>query len=332
MRNNLSFPIILAAATIFVTGQTGCAQVEFAKGDKKIDVIVKGKFFTSYLYQDSLTKPVLFPVKTSNGLAVTRGFPLEKIEGESKDHPHHVGVFFSYGEVSGDDFWGNTGSPPQIKHVKVTQMKAAEDRGTLSTVMHWIGKDGKKLLEENRTMVFYAGENENIIDFDITLTAQEKKVVFTDTKEGMFAIRVAEWLKEQGGSGAYLSSNGDEKEKNVWGKRAQWVRLQGEKDGQIAGVAIFNHPDSVNYPTYWHVRGYGLFAANPLGQHMFQETRQVKNPQALNLNLKPGAQAFFKFRMIIYEGARSKEQLDGQFEAYAGQAKKENSGRTITIP
>lgn len=106
---------------------------------------------------------------------------------------------------------------------------------------------------------------------------------------------------------------GTEKEKNVWGKRAKWVRLEGEKDGKIIGIAIFNHPDSVNYPTYWHARGYGLFAANPLGQRMFQETRGVENPQAFGLTLEPGQSTLFKFRMLIYEGPRTAEQLEKVF-------------------
>jgi hypothetical protein len=316
MRNKKSFLAVILSVTVFTLSNVAGAQVEFASGDKKIDVMVKEKLFTSYLYGEKLTKPSLFPVKTPSGITVTRGYPLEKIEGESKDHPHHVGVFFTYGEVNGEDFWGNTSSPPQVKHVKVTQMKADEDQATLSTVMHWIGKDGKKLLEEKRTMVFSTGENENIIDFDITLTAQDSRVVFTDTKEGMFAIRVAPWLREQSGKGKYLSSNGDEQEKNVWGKRSKWVRLQGEKDDKMVGITIFNHPTSINYPTYWHARGYGLFAANPLGQYMFQKSRKIENPQALNLTLQPGEKAFFRFRMIIYEGARSRKQLDQQFEAY----------------
>ena len=102
----------------------------------------------------------------------------------------------------------------------------------------------------------------------------------------------------------------------MWGKRARWVRLQGEKDGKTIGIAVFNHPMSVNYPTYWHARGYGLFAANPLGQLAFQKAHKLENPRAFNLTLKPGESTFFKFRMVIYEGARTNEQLEQQFEHF----------------
>ena len=311
-------------------------KVEFVKSDRKINVMIGQKHFTTYLYGGEpykllegadkrdhgfLAKPVLFPVYTPSGIMVNRGYPLMKVPGETVDHPHHVGVFFTYGsegEINGEDFWGNTSAPPEIKHIKVTEMKGGAEKGTLSTVAHWIGKSGKVLLEENRTMVFSSGKDEYTIDFTIYLTAQDEKVVFGDTKEGMFAIRVAPWLQENTGTGRYLSSDGNESPvgENIWAKRARWVRLEGEKDGKVVGVAILNHPKSVNYPTYWHARDYGLFAANPLGQLAFQKGRKLENPQACNFTLQSGQSGLFKFRMIIYEGARTKEQIEQQFKNF----------------
>jgi hypothetical protein len=332
--------ICLLSLTITILAFAGgCSlgpKVEFLKGDNKIDVMIGQKYFTSYLYggrpykllegadkrdQGFLAKPVLFPVYSPSGIMVNRGYPLMEVEGETHDHPHHVGVFFSYGsngEINGEDFWGNTYAPPEIKHIKVTEMTGGIGKGTLSTCSHWIGKTGKVLLEENRTMVFYGGKDEYTVDFTIYLTAQDEKVVFGDTKEGMFAIRVAPWLREDKGTGRYLSSEGDESPvgENIWGKRARWVRLQGEKDGKVVGVAIMNHPDSVNYPTYWHARDYGLFAANPLGQLAFQKGRKLENPQPYNFTLQPGQSGLFKFRLIIYEGPRTKEQLEQQFKDF----------------
>ncbi|MHC4708590.1 MAG: DUF6807 family protein, partial [Planctomycetota bacterium] len=137
---------------VFVGGCQVGPRVEFVRGDKRIDVMIEGKHLTSYRYEDSLTKPVLYPVKTPSGVVVNRSFPLAKVEGESEDHPHHVGVFFTYDRVNEDGFWNNTTSPPQVKHVKVTRMKSGVGKGKLSTVMHWVGKSGKTLLEEKREM------------------------------------------------------------------------------------------------------------------------------------------------------------------------------------
>jgi hypothetical protein len=297
----------------------GCSpepEVKFVPGDNKIDVMIGGRLFTSYMYGDDLTKPVLFPVNTPSGVVVNRGYPLAPAEGESTDHPHHVGIFFTYDSVNKDGFWNNTASPPQIKHVKVTEMTAGAGEGKLAILADWVGKSGQVLLREERSMVFRAGENEYAIDFSIDLTARDTEVVFEDTKEGMFAIRFADWLRESE-TGEYLSSNGDRMEENVWGTRARWVRLEGRKDGKAIGIAIFNHPASVNYPTYWHARGYGLFAANPLGQYVFEETRRQANPQPFQLTLQPGQSAHFGFSLVVYEGHRTTEQLQQQLKKFA---------------
>ena len=140
--------------------------------------------------------------------------------------------------------------------------------------------------------------------------------MFGDTKEGMFAIRTAQWLREKDGTGRYFSSNGDEKAANIWGKRARWVALEGEKDGKKVGIAILNYPKSANYPTYWHARDYGLFAANPLGQLAFQKSRKVENPKAFALTLEPGETAHFNFYIIIYDGSKTPEQLEKLFARY----------------
>ena len=287
--------------------------VRFVQDTNKIDILVGGNLFTTYRYGSELTKPILYPVKSPSGIVLTRGFPFEKIPGESNDHPHHTGIFFTYDKVNHDGFWNNTTSPPQIKHIKTTKM----ENGQLSTISHWVGKSGKQLLEEKRDMVFSAEANQYAIDFNIALTAQDEKIVFGDTKEGMFAIRVADWLREDKGTGKYLDSDGNIGEPNIWGKKATWVRLEGQKDGKTIGIAIFNHPASANYPTYWMARGYGLFSANPLGQLDFLKGTNVENPQPLNFTLYPGQSALFKFRMIIYEGQKSAEQLEREFQSFA---------------
>ncbi|MHC4624678.1 MAG: DUF6807 domain-containing protein [Planctomycetota bacterium] len=322
MKSNVYLISLVTGLLALAASAETTPQVEFVQGDKKIDVMIGEKLFTSYMYADKLTKPVLYPVNTPSGIVVNRSYPFAKVEGESTDHPHHTGVFFTYDRVNEDGFWNNTASPPQIKHVKVAKMKGGAGKGRLSTVMHWVGKSGKPLLEEKRNMIFRAGKGEYAIDFKISLKAMDTKVTFGDTKEGMFAIRVAPWLREKGGTAKYLSSNGDQTEKDVWGKRAKWVRLQGKKDGKTVGVAILNHPKSVNYPTYWHARGYGLFSANPLGQYDFEKKRNPAGAKPLNFTLEPGKRANFRFRMIIYEGDRTPEQLEERFTAFVKRAKR----------
>jgi hypothetical protein len=162
-------------------------------------------------------------------------------------------------------------------------------------------------------------------------------VVFDDIEEGMFAIRVSDYLRQGcvkmslksgqplpkesiAGTGRYFSSNGDEMAKNIWGKRARWVALQGVTQGKMVGVAFLGHPASINYPTYWHVRDYGLFSANFLGQGDFQRQRprQYRKNRVipLRLTLEPDETAHFRFLVIVYEGIRTNRQLEKRFREF----------------
>lgn len=308
--------LVLVTLLSSIPACTSGKKVEFVQGENRIDVIINNIPVTAYLYKPGLAKPILYPVRTPSGITLNRGYPFEEVEGESHDHPHHTGVFFTYDISKEERFWASTTPPPQIRHVKVTEKSGGKEKGTLSTVLHWVGKSGKTLLEEKRTMVFYPGENEYAIDFIITLTAVNNTVVFEATKEGMFAVRVAHWLKEKDGAGKYLSSRGGLSANDIWGRRAEWVSLEGKKDESIAGIAILNHPSSTNFPTYWHARNYGLFSANPLGQSVFQKSTGVENPEPFELTLQPGESAIFRFMMIIYDGPRSKAVIEQKFEEY----------------
>jgi len=311
---HLFFIAAIALTSASTSGESEKVSVEFVQGEDKIDVMFGEKLFTSYRYSDEMTKPILYPIHSPAGVVLNRGFPLAKVEGEAEDHPHHAGVFFTIDEVNGNEFWNGKTPPPQIEHIQVTGQKGGTGEGTLSTVMNWIGKSGKTLMEEKRTMVFIPGSDVYMIDFTMTLTAKEK-VVIKDTKEGMFAIRTAHWLREKDQTGRYLSSNGEETAKNVWGRRAKWVTLQGDKDGHKVGIAIFNHPESFNYPTYWHARDYGLFSANPLGQSVFQKSRK-EEPEPIDLTLEPGDSRLFKFKMLVYEGHKIRDQLEQLYLEY----------------
>ena len=331
---------VLATLLMFTLpslAQDAKPRVNLVKDTNKIDVTIDGKLFTSYLYGDNLAKPVLVPVRTPSGIEVTRRHPLTELEGGTDDHLHHVGVFFTVDGVNGTRFWNNVEPPPQIKQIRITDMAGGDTQGRLAVLNHWIDDKGKVVLEDNRTMLFLPTRNENeyAIDFSIALTAVADEVVFDDTEEGVFAIRLPDYLREPRrskgvrpghplpkesikGTGRYFSSNGDETAKHVWGKRARWIAIQGVRKDKVIGVAILNHPESINYPTYWHARNYGLFSANPLGQGDFQrQGKYKKNPVIpLRLTLKKGQTAHFRFLLIAYEGIRTQEQIQERFKEF----------------
>jgi hypothetical protein len=310
--------------------QGAAPTVEFKEGKYKIDVLIGGKLFTSYVHTPDpakpmivpgilQTKPVLYPINSPSGIALTRAFPFADVPGEDRDHPHHIGLYFTVDNVGPDNdtFWGNSKDPlPAVRHVKILKMKGGAGAGTLAVLSQWVGKSGKALLEEEREMVFHATASDQIdVDFTITLKALGQEIAFRDTKEGMFAIRVAQWLTEKG-TGRYLNSDGQEMEKGVWAKRANWVRLQGQKDGKPIGIAILNHPKSTNSPSWWHARGYGCFSVNPLGQLDFEKAQKVADPKPFNLQLQADQKALFKYRVVLYEGDMDKARVDALYQSY----------------
>jgi hypothetical protein len=306
---------------------------------KQLDVTVDGELFTSYLYWDDQKKPILYPLKTSKGTVVTRNFPLARGAGERTDHPHHISMWFNYGNINGVDFWNNSGGPRgekmgTIRHAAVNTIKNGRGRAQLNVTMDWIMPDGSKVMRQDETIVFRAAKDIRIIDRIITLTALDKKVVFGDSKEGALGIRVTRQLEEPatrpevftdeqgnptnvpvmdntGVAGVYLSSEGKVGEKEAWGTRARWMTLSGNVKGEDVVIGVFDHPKNPTYPTYWHARGYGLFAANPFGAKEF-----TKGETTLNFTIEPGQKATFRFRVLVNSGKLTKEQTETLYQQF----------------
>ena len=293
---------------------------------RKVNILIDGTLFTSYQYRDNMEKPVLYPVYAPGGATLTRGFPLEPRPFERTDHPHHVGIWFNYGNVNGLDFWNNSYNIPEdrkknygtIRHAEVVRTKSGEV-GELHTTASWQNTDGEVLLKEETNLAFFEENGVWIIDRLVGLTAQDDTVYFKDNKEGMIAIRVARALEfpsekpinltdaqgkpqeekvlyNDGTSGNYLSSEGV-RGKHVWGTRAEWMKLYGSIDNSPVAIAIIDHPQNPGYPTYWHARTYGLFAANTLGQSVFS-----KGKEEMNFRMIPGEGATFRYRMVFSGG------------------------------
>lgn len=320
-------------------------KVEFVEheADKRVDVMVDGKLFTAYRWPDNVYKPILYPITTSGGTEITRGFPLNPREGERHDHIHQVGNWLNYGNVNGYDFWGNgsTGKRDsihggQIKHLSVSQLSGGTGEGSMITTASWIDPSGKELLAEKTEFHFIASESLRMIDRITTLTASgSEPVIFKDTKEGMFGIRVARQLElpsdeeitltdaqgnpttvkkmtNEGVSGNYRSSEGVTGEK-VWSTRAKWMDLYGNIKDEKISLIICDHPENISYPTYWHARGYGLFSANPFGAKDF-----TGGKEELNYTLTAGQSLTFRYRIIVSSGIHlTDEEINDYADAFA---------------
>ena len=331
---------LLAACTLQAMA---AVQVVPDETHRRVDITIDGKPFTSYVWPTVLKKPVLYPLIAADGIDVVRGFPLAPRPGERVDHPHHAGVWFNYGDVNGYDFWNNSdaikpeerGKMGTIRQQKIVSTRSGKASGELVVESVWTTGSGQDILQQTARYVFSQHGVERTIDAIVTLHALDR-VVFHDDKEGLLGIRVARWLEspdEKGGTftdangrptevqpsnlpgatGVYLTSEG-KRGGEAWGTRGRWCALTGSSDGHVATIAIFDHPGNPNYPTYWHARGYGLFAANPLGQHIFDP----KAPE-LDYTVEKNQNVTFTYRILLLPRAPEPGEMNKDADAFAAE-------------
>jgi len=309
----------------------GWAQVKLSQSPEQIAVEINGKPFTVfYMGGKDLNRPYLHPLRSASGKIVNRSFPAGQTPGETTDHPHHAGLFYGHGDVNGFNYWAIQNVPTsastaeanmgRIVLKQVLSVTSGKESGSVDVVLNWLKPDGKPLLTETRKMTFYAHPTLRIIDFDFDLAAIDK-VVFRDTKEGTFAMRMATPLEEPplkgpatgpARTGKLINAQGGDREANVWGKQSEWVDYSGELDGERVGVVMMDHPDNPRHPTYWHSRGYGLHSINPFGVSDFLNDK-TKNG---SLTVEPGQHVRFRYRVIIHAG-QGPAQLAQLYQDYA---------------
>lgn len=306
----------------------------------KVTVMAGGQPFTAFIYPDTLEKPVLYPIYAPDGQLITRGFPLQPRAGEPVDHPHHIGLWFDYENVNGLDFWNNSYAIPAekkrqygwIRTDSILRAVSGQEKGVLQYSANWTDQQQNILLKELTTYTFSATKEERIIDRVTTLIARQD-VSLPDAKDGLLGLRVTrelqipsntpgQFVDDKGNitkvaagnapdiNGNYLTEKGKQGD-SAWGTRANWCLLYGKKQQDTLSIAIIDHPSNPGYPTYWHARGYGLFAANPLGQKIFSNGKET-----MNFGLKKGASVTFRYRIVIAAG---KERLStGRIRQLAG--------------
>ena len=344
----VSAPLFLIASAMLLTSFVSAdpqpgdrISVTVNEQQHRVDISVDGQPFTSYIWPSKLAKPVLYPLRTAKGTIVTRGFPLEQRPGERVDHPHHAGLWLNYESVNGIDFWNNSEAiKPQdapkmgtIQQRSIVSVKGGSDHGELEIEADWLTYDKKVLLKERTRFVFRGGPNFRSVDRITTLQAQGEKVVFADAKDGMLGLRVVRALEapsdkaevftdasgrattvakldNTGVNGVYLTSEG-KKGDAAWGTRGRWCNLSGKTGDEPVTVSILDHPSNPGFPTYWHARGYGLFAANPLGQKVFSNGKEE-----LNLTLEPNQSVTFRYGILIFSEIATPESTEAGYKAF----------------
>ena len=305
------------------------ADVKITQLDDRFRVEVDGKLFTEWRHK-AWAAPYLYPVIGPSGENITRHYPMmDTVPHEDKDHPHHRSIRFSHRGVNGYMFWSpdpdeKKGKFAKIKLEKVEKIEGGEKSGELILWHQWLG-DGKLIIRDRTRFVFTPLPNrEMLLDYDITLHADgDEPAKFVDQKDGGLSIRVAGTMKVEDrktktGKGTILNSRGD-KNAAAWGKRAEWADYFGpDPSGKVVGIAMFDHPDNLRYPTHWHARTYGLITANRFGTGHFDAKRGAKMGDG-DYTIEKGEKIHLRHRLYFHHGDSESAKVGEKYKAYVAE-------------
>jgi hypothetical protein len=291
------------------------AGVQITPLEDRLRVEINGQLFTEYFFK-GVPRPYCYPLIGPGGLAMTRDWPMKVTPGEEQDHPHHRSLWFAHGAVNGRDFWSEEKTYGKIVHEAFLEVKSGMDAGVIKARNKWVAADGTVVCTDERTLRVYnpGGASERLMDLEITLFASNGDLTLGDTKEGTMAVRLAETMRLKGkvGKGHIVNSAGV-RDDQTWGKRAEWCDYYGPVEGKTVGLAIFDHPQNPHHPTWWHVRDYGLFAANPFGQHDFEK---LPDKTTGNLAVPAGKSVTFRYRFYLHEGDERQAKVAERYKQY----------------
>jgi len=268
-------------------------------GADRLEVKVGGELFTAYNYSRELYRPNFYPVRMG-GTHITRDYPMgQGPEGESTDHIHHRSLYVAHGDVNGVDNWGEGKSAGRTWHERFDCVFGGPVLGGLCSTNAWVDAEGRKVVTERRWATFwYQPGSGRLLDLRVEFEATEGPVTFGDTKEGgMVSVRLATSMDGKHG-GTIRNAYGGLAEAETWGKRAEWVDYYGQVAGRTYGISVYEHPSSFRYPTYWHVRDYGLFAANPFALRDYYNDKSVDGSH----QVPAGGKLSFRYRLYFHPG------------------------------
>lgn len=314
-------------------GATGCAStasapdtpppqgtplaVSLRTHEGSVDVYAEGSLFATVRFGDE-AGPCVFPLNSAGGALVTRGFPIAPGPDDTADHPHHRSLWFAHGDVSGVDFWHDGG---KIETLGFEVELVSKSVAVVELTLLWRANDGRPILREARRLTFHAEQGLRWVEARHELRPAEGDVVFGDTKEGTFALRVAPTLQVEGpvAKGVLIDSAG-RSGAEVWGKRATWIAATGPVRGddgvaRDVTVGLLEHPSNPGAPTWWHARTYGLLAANPFGKAAF-EGRTFEEDGSVRLGRTESL--VLRYRVILGDGPLTPERLEAEAQRYAG--------------
>lgn len=325
---NCSLHALIAAAAFLALPAIGHSDpVQLTRKGDSVTINIGGKPFSTYHFESEYSKSFLQPLRDPKGIVVTRGIPVGNEIPPDHRHdpalePHQRAMYFAHGDIDGNSFWIEQAfsqyythaAPPKYGRMvfrSLDEMKSGSSSGVIRATFDLEGPDKKPFAQETQSFRFSGDNDARIIDCEFVIKAGAEPVHFGDTKEGTFGIRLAPELDAP--NGVMVNSEGGQGEKQIWGKRANWVDVDGTIDGQKLGVAVFDAPDSFRHPTYWHARGYGLLAANPFGLSFFSNDPKKDG----SYTLPPGQSVKFHYRVLIHDGNFQDAQIAQKYATFA---------------
>jgi hypothetical protein len=327
----LSFLVILVVGALSALGAAdGASVVKLTTLPDRVRVEIDGGLFTEYIYADGATRPYCYPILAADGTSLTRDFPMKQTAGEDTDHPWHRSLWFAHSMVGGVDFWnegtGDAGHSPKDKGRTVHDMiveTASGATGVIHVRNRWVASNEKLICTDDRTIRFRGTPQGRMIDYEVTWHAlPDEPLLIGDNKDGTMAIRLAQWMtmphkynkQDVPGNGHIVTSTAA-RDADAWGKRADWCDYYAPHEGKVYGVAIFDHPQNLRHPTWWMARDYGLFGANPFGQHDYEMLKE--QPHIGDYTIPAGGSLTLRYRFLFHSGDEQTAHVAELYRDYA---------------
>lgn len=360
MKTPRFYRLLPLAASLFLAAFPSQSRAEtlftlHKEDNNGISVRINNKPFATYVVHEA-NKPFLWPVYGPTGKAMTRAYPMQEIDSETKaqrDHPHHRGICFGH-ESAGNAEWrfpeGKSAESPtgggdtwhekvtfeeflkdakrsetgarrlqtlgSIRHREYTVMRADPSGAVVGTVCEHLDSTGKRFMTEERRLTFLADEEVRSIDIDQDFVATEGPVRFEDRKDSGLSIRVPASMAVDSKMGGQITNSAGLINGAAWGQPAPWCSYHGPVEGEDLGISFFNHPSSYRFPTRWHVRTYGLFTANPFCGKQFNK----ELPDGTTL-LEPGQRLRLRHRLVFHRGDAQSAHIAERYSRYAQETK-----------
>lgn len=253
-----------------------------------------------YHYGPDVPKPFVFPLVGPAGRRVTRlTHPHDPV-----GHGHHLSVWVGHQDVNGTNFW-EWNPDVRIVHQRIEEYTDGPTRASVIASNVWRDAEGKAVLNERRTTALVALENnERYLDTTLEITPASEEVVFGKSPFGLFAVRVAKTMSVHDGGGTLRNADGAVGEKDMFWKHARWIDYTGRVTAdEENGIAFFDHPANLNFPTGWHVRRDGWMGASFTLDGPYE--------------LLEGDRLVLRYRLYVHDSKATPERIENHWKRFA---------------